>query len=1046
MGNTVFGTEDDDIHFVINGDSYFGLGGSDTIHGSDIGRIKWEEIDIVNAFTGDVLHIPADTFDRYQLFADGGNGLDTYKISGDDLIQFFGFGFSIQNIERIESVDSPGPIILNMTSLLENFGDMTVVTSSGDDVIWSSNGNDFLDSKNGNDTVRGAGGNDNIEGGSGDDHLYGDEGNDQIFGYDPDKLQPDTGDVLFEPGQAMGEGEINNLYGGDGDDTLNNGAAAGLVFGGHGNDTLIGFSRTQDGSHPEGDAYTTPPQNSPASMYGEAGNDSLTDGAYMDGGEGDDTIKNNGLQSSTAYGGDGNDSIDVIGIAYGGKGDDTLTTHEFVYLNFPNDGYPEPVVISGGSFFGEEGNDTILTQNSIGGLLDGGIGNDTLTGKGAVYYGGDGNDVIANFSYTVDNGQGGDARQTYVDVLVYAGAGNDTVNASGQIYGEDGNDVIFGDGNIYGGNGDDNITAKGQIINGPGDDDEPQYITAEGGAGNDIITGAGLQDTLLGQDGNDGISGKENNDHIEGGAGHDILFGDGGADRIFGGKGDDFLSGGVGYGESPVPDIYVEPSDYIDGEEGFDTVTYASSQDAVVVNLKTNANSGAALNDELYNIESVIGSNLDDTIAGGDGNETLSGEGGKDTLKGGIGKDTLKGQAGNDNLFGEDGDDILWGNDGEDILNGNHGTDWIKGGAGKDLFILDSRDGVDTIADFRTNEKIDLTTLLGGSVGFLASQAFTNGYIRLEQSGADTLLHIDIDGQSGSDPEQLLAILLDAQASRFGLANFILPVVNTPPIAKDDFFTGQEDAALSGNVLIDNGLGADTDPDGHPLSVLAQNITTLAGGSVALLGNGGFIYTPKPNFFGNDSFEYTVIDGKGGSDVGKVSMSLQDVPEPGNPLFLSGDSANNTLLGGDSNDTLKGQAGDDVLIGNAGADTLWGNNGNDILYGGSGSDWMKGGDGADLFVLDGLINDNFDTIADLRISGGDKIQIKDILSYDPVNDAISDFVRITQNGSGSVLSVDVDGSGSSASFALAAKIEGITGLDVNQLYNEGDLVIRHIVV
>lgn len=98
------------------------------------------------------------------------------------------------------------------------------------------------------------------------------------------------------------------------------------------------------------------------------------------------------------------------------------------------------------------------------------------------------------------------------------------------------------------------------------------------------------------------------------------------------------------------------------------------------------------------------------------------------------------------------------------------------------------------------------------------------------------------------------------------------------------------------------------------------------------------------------------------------------------------------------------------------------------------------------FVLDGLNNDNFDTIADLRISGGDKIQIKDILSYDPVNDAISDFVRITQNGSSSVLSVDVDGSGSSASFVQAAKIEGITGLDVNQLYNEGDLVIRHIVV
>ncbi len=977
MGNTVFGTEDDDIHFVINGDSYFGLGGSDTIHGSDIGRIKWEEIDIVNAFTGDVLHIPADTFDRYQLFADGGNGLDTYKISGDDLIQFFGFGFSIQNIEKIESVDSPGPIILNMTSLLENFGDMTVVTSSGDDVIWSSNGNDFLDSKNGNDTVRGAGGNDNIEGGSGDDNLYGDEGNDQIFGYDPDKLQPATGDVLFEPGQAMGEGEINNLYGGDGDDTLNNGAAAGLVFGGHGNDTLIGFSRTEDGSHPEGDEYTTPPQNSPARMFGEDGDDKLLDGFYMDGGDGRDTIKNSGLQSSKAYGGDGEDKIDVIGEAYGGEGDDYITSHLFTYYHYLSDEREVGEAVAGGSFYGEKGNDTIDVSTfgrwrSFTALtLDGGDGDDTLQGRGEDrYYGGDGNDTITNktsrFVYFSSRDDGDLEEHEYTDnAQVYAGDGNDIIYASGLVYGEEGDDYIQGSsGELHGGDGDDLIELVSRKA--AYESDENTQANAYGGNGNDIIRDLGgynaiSRGILNGDDGNDTLYGSLYGSSIFGGTGNDILY-----------------------------------AYYSDGDNYFGNL--------------------------------------------------LDGGAGNDFLYGSIQSDTLKGQEGHDSIFGNGGLDYIFGNDGDDSLNGGIGADRLKGGKGIDTFILDNLNGVDTIADFRTNEKIDLTTLLGGSVGFLASHAFTNGYIRLEQSGADTLLHIDIDGQSGSDPEQLLAILLDAQASRFGLANFILPVVNTPPIAKDDVFTGQEDDALSGNVLIDNGLGADTDPDGHPLSVLAQNITTLAGGSVALLGNGGFIYTPKPNFFGNDSFEYTVIDGKGGSDDGKVSMTLQDIPEPGNPLFLSGDSANNTLIGGDSNDTLKGQAGDDVLIGNAGADTLWGNNGNDILYGGSGSDWMKGGDGADLFVLDGLNNDNFDTIADLRISGGDKIQIKDILSYDPVNDAISDFVRITQNGSSSVLSVDVDGSGSSASFVQAAKIEGITGLDVNQLYNEGDLVIRHIVV
>jgi len=230
------------------------------------------------------------------------------------------------------------------------------------------------------------------------------------------------------------------------------------------------------------------------------------------------------------------------------------------------------------------------------------------------------------------------------------------------------------------------------------------------------------------------------------------------------------------------------------------------------------------------------------------------------------------------------------------------------------------------------------------------------------------------------------------------------------------------------------------------LSVLAANIATLQGGSVAIQSNGNFIFTPKPNFFGNDSFEYTLSDGHGGSDLGKVNITLSDVPEPVQPLFLTGNNANNTLIGNFLNDTLKGGGGDDVLIGNSGWDRLEGNEGNDILYGGRGSDALKGGAGADLFVLDGLNINRPDTIEDLRIEKGDRLQIKDILSFDPINDAITDFVQITQNGADSILSVDVNGAQNGQSFEVAAKILGITGLDVNQLYADGDLIIRHIVV
>ena len=1018
MTITVFGTEEDDLQFVVNGQAFFALGGNDTIHGSEIGRAKWEEIDVVNAFTGDLIHVPANTFDRYQLFADGGNGIDTYKISGDDLIQFFGFGFTLQNIERIESVDTSGPIILNMTSALENFGDMTVITSYGDDVIWSSNGSDFLDSKDGNDIVRGAGGNDNIKGGSGNDTLYGDEGNDTILGYDPDQLQIDFDGFAgggFEPSFLMGEGEINNLYGGDGNDTIDNGAAGGFIYGGQGNDTLQGFSRFEDGSHKEGDSFIIPPQNSPASLFGEDGEDKLFDGLHMDGGDGNDTIKNSGLQFSTAYGGDGEDTIDIVGVAYGGNGDDHITSHLFVYEHVSSDSRSVSEAFAGGSFYGEEGNDTIDVsgfgrwRSFPATILNGGDGDDTLLGRGEdIYYGGDGNDTITNktsrFVYFSSRDDGDLEEHEYTNnAQVFAGEGNDVINASGLVYGEAGNDYIYGGGGtLFGGDGDDTIDVESQRV--AYENDAYQEVIVFGGRGNDTVrdnssSNTLIRNTLNGDEGNDKLYASQSGGLLNGGDGDDILYGNLGSehgDVLNGGKGNDTIYAGGG-SQNTLPLLSVVP---------------------VSVN----------------NLPVVYSINF---IDGGDGN---------DLMHGSYNNDLFKGQNGDDAIFGHYGNDILWGNEGDDILNGGADADWVKGGGGTDLFILDNLHGVDTIADFRTNEKIDLTTLLGGSIGFLASQAFTKGYLRFEQDGVDTNLYIDLDGSLGANSEQLLAILLDTQASRYGLSNFILPVVNTPPIAKDDSFTGQEDTPLSGNVLADNGFGPDADADGHTLNVFAANITTATGGTVALLGNGAFIYTPKPNFFGNDSFEYTLNDGHGGSDIGKVNIALADVPESGQPLFLSGDSANNTLIGSDFDDTLKGQAGDDVLIGNSGRDTLWGNNGNDILYGGRGADWMKGGDGADLFVLDGVNDNHPDTIDDLRISRGDRIQIKDILSYDPVNDAITDFVRISQNGGDSVLSVDVDGTVNGASFADAAHLKGITGLDVNQLYNDGDLIIRHIVV
>ena len=530
-------------------------------------------------------------------------------------------------------------------------------------------------------------------------------------------------------------------------------------------------------------------------------------------------------------------------------------------------------------------------------------------------------------------------------------------------------------------------------------------------------------------------------------------------------------------------------------------------------------------------------------IEGSNGDDLLFGDENNNIIFGFAGNDTLKGYEGDDCLNGGKDSDILWGNNGDDILNGGIGSDWLKGGNGLDTYVLDNLEGVDTIADFRTNELIDVKELLCGVLGFIPNRAFLDGFLRLEQVNADTYLYIDQDGSAGANPEELLAILLDWQASKVGLSNFILPsLTNTPPVAVDDEFTGDQDVSILGNVLADNGSGADFDPDGDPLTVisgtyatangsitlakygtfsytpnagfhgtdtfeytledgqggsdkalvsfiinpinqepiaqddyftglednlilgnvLADNgngtdsdpdgdlltvtpvtMTTAMGGTVVLEADGDFTYTPQKNFHGNDSFDYTIGDGHGGEDQGTVYLAIDKAMPPSYP-DISGGKGDDLLIGTENNDTLKGRQGNDILLGNGGDDTIWGNNGNDILYGGVGSDWMKGGNGADLFVLDGASN-QVDTIFDLRISKGDALQIKDILSFDPLNDAISDFVKITQSTGNSVLSVDIDGSGTAFDFVDVASIKSIIGLNVDDLYNDGDLIISDVI-
>lgn len=197
---------------------------------------------------------------------------------------------------------------------------------------------------------------------------------------------------------------------------------------------------------------------------------------------------------------------------------------------------------------GGSGNDTVSGR----GTLDGGSGNDQLTGSPSddTLHGSSGRDLLDGGPGPDDlaGGSGFDTltypgRNTPVTVTVGAGSNNDG-GVEDQANGK--RDNVHGD-----------IEA---VIGTPGDDllaGDSSSETLDGGAGNDVLIGNNGGDTLIGRVGAD---------LLVGGSGNDTLLGLLGPDRLFGGRGDDRLSGG------PDDDLLVGNlgSDTLKGKSGID--------------------------------------------------------------------------------------------------------------------------------------------------------------------------------------------------------------------------------------------------------------------------------------------------------------------------------------------------------------------------------------------------------------------------------------------------------------------------------------------
>lgn len=101
--------------------------------------------------------------------------------------------------------------------------------------------------------------------------------------------------------------------------------------------------------------------------------------------------------------------------------------------------------------------------------------------------------------------------------------------------------------------------------------------------------------------------------------------------------------------------------------------------------------------------------------------------------------------------------------------------------------------------------------------------------------------------------------------------------VNDPPTANNDTFTVVEDGPSQPlNVLANDSTAPDT---GETLAV--TQVTQPAHGTLVIAGNGASVsYTPSANYFGPDSFTYTVNDGNGGTASATATLTVTNVNDP----------------------------------------------------------------------------------------------------------------------------------------------------------------------
>ena len=834
-------------------------------------------------------------------------------------------------------------------------GAESIAGGAGDDTINGMGGDDELDGGADNDLITGGPGADMIKGGAGMDTI--------AYGYSPMGVS-----INLRSGTASG-GDADTLTGGEDDDTA---SYAGSMMG----VTVRLHSSTAMGGDAKGDVwgdtvtvdYMLPDEDGELQDFTETVPDivNLT-------GSGNADILAGDSRDNTIKGGGGDDKL------YGGPGggDDTLR----------GDGGADMV-------FGGHGDDT----------LHGGAGDDMLNGGPGIdeYYGAAGSDMIyAGNEDTVIDGwfhdddapeddddvdNGLESTEAVsdpkaVDTVSYARlkAGVEkTLGAGGitnieNIIGTDEDDILTGEvgvPNVINGlDGADDL--DGGTGTDPGDtvsyenSDRGVTVTVNADGPGSASGGHAQGDTIdnfenaTGSAHDDNLNGDEGVNTLKGLAGDDELIGGTGADTIEGGAGADEMDGGTSTASAAAANLSTYDADGgVDqaGDHGADsdgdTLSYAGSDAAVVVNLATvTVSGGHAEGDEIEverdaydpdgnedgdpidvaTFEHITGSMHNDrltgdhranTIMGGDGDDTVSGGGAMDVLMGGKGDDTISGGAVGDHLIGGPGADRLDGGEerGErDNMKPNPEYD------------PDADDGDDGVDDMRM---IDLV-----------AADYDWAVYRPAEAGVE----VDLSNNRGTGG--------DAMGDR--LVGIELVWGST----HDDTFIASADEDTSDIIHGDSG----SDTVSYEASEIGVTVNLDTDNDDAGVTPGGdatmgytFDYVPTAVVNGMPSPSVADIDDEG-VEAGNAATNgafgdrlggIQNLTGSNQVDSLTGDDTHNVLKGLGGNDTLVGGEGNDTLMGGDGHDrTMQGGLGNDRLVGGAGNDQMSGDGGTDTFVF-----------------------------------------------------------------------------------------------